>query len=94
MGSFKDQFNTGYESSSGNKTLSPSQISIIVAILSAGTVVGALFAAPLGDWLGRRISIIGSVCVFCFGVIFQVCADAIPMLLAGRYDYTPTSLED
>lgn len=84
MNSFKAQFNTGYRDDSGDLELSPAQTSIIVAILSAGTVAGALFAAPVGDWIGRRISIIGSVCVFCFGVIFQVCADAIPMLLAGR----------
>ncbi|KAI1772679.1 hexose transporter [Hypoxylon cercidicola] len=85
MSSFKTQFNTGYVDRDHNINLSPSQISIIVAILSAGTVAGALMAAPAGDWIGRRISIIISVCVFCFGVIFQVCADAIPMLLAGRF---------
>ncbi|KAI0383449.1 hexose transporter [Hypomontagnella monticulosa] len=85
MSSFKSQFNTGYVDYKGSLDLSPSQISIIVAILSAGTVVGALMAAPIGDWMGRRISIIVSICVFSFGVIFQVCADAIPMLLAGRF---------
>ncbi|KAI1384112.1 hexose transporter [Hypoxylon trugodes] len=85
MNSFKAQFNTGYRDHDGSVDLAPSQISIIVAILSAGTVAGSFFAAPLGDWLGRRISIIASICVFCFGVIFQVCADAIPMLLAGRF---------
>lgn len=94
MKSFKSQFNTGYvEDNEGHLGLSPSQISIIVAILSAGTVAGALIAAPAGDWIGRRISIIVSVCVFCFGVIFQVCADAIPMLLAGRYAHiSPLSM--
>ncbi|KAI2616080.1 hexose transporter [Hypoxylon sp. NC1633] len=85
MNSFKSQFNTGYIDDGGYLNLSPSQISIIVAILSAGTVAGALIAAPIGDWIGRRISIIASICVFCFGVVFQVCADAIPMLLAGRF---------
>ncbi|OTB05123.1 hypothetical protein M426DRAFT_57546 [Hypoxylon sp. CI-4A] len=85
MTSFKNQFTTGYIDDDGSPGLSPAEISIIVAILSAGTVVGALFAAPFGDWIGRRISIIASVCVFSFGVIFQVCANAIPMLLAGRF---------
>ncbi|KAL7620636.1 glucose transporter [Parahypoxylon ruwenzoriense] len=85
MRSFKSQFNTGYVDDGGSLNLSPSQISIIVAILSAGTVAGAILAAPVGDWIGRRISIIASICVFSFGVIFQVCADAIPMLLAGRF---------
>ena len=84
MKSFKNQFNTGYVDHDGNLEISPSQISIIVAILSAGTVAGALIAAPVGDWIGRRMSLIVSIAVFCFGVIFQVCASRIPMLLCGR----------
>ncbi|CAJ2500038.1 Uu.00g028910.m01.CDS01 [Anthostomella pinea] len=85
MDSFIKQFNTGYIDDQGDPTLSPAQISIVVAILSAGTVAGALISAPFGDWIGRRISIIASVGVFIVGVIFQICADAIPMLLTGRF---------
>ncbi|KAI0597383.1 general substrate transporter [Biscogniauxia sp. FL1348] len=85
MTSFKNQFSTGYLDSSHQKNLTPAEISITVAILSAGTVAGALISAPFGDWIGRRISIIASVGVFVVGVIFQICANAIPMLLAGRF---------
>lgn len=84
MDSFKDQFSTGYQDDNGFHSISPHQTAIIVAILSAGTVVGALLAAPVGDYFGRRKSLIAAVTVFNFGVIFQVCAQAIPMLLAGR----------
>lgn len=84
MDSFKDQFSTGHSTGDGQPSLTPSQTAIVVAILSLGTVIGALLAAPLGDLYGRRISLIGAVTVFNFGVIFQVCADAIPMLLVGR----------
>lgn len=84
MPSFKDQFSTGYKGSDGHPSITPSQTAIVVAILSLGTVVGALLAAPLGDYFGRRKSLIGAVTIFNFGVIFQVCADAIPMLLVGR----------
>lgn len=84
MSAFKDQFSTGYMRN-GQNAISPSQTAIIVAILSAGTVVGALIAAPVGDYWGRRKSLIGAVTAFNFGVIFQVCAQAIPMLVAGRY---------
>jgi MFS family permease len=84
MESFVKQFNTGARNTNGDITLAPSQTAIIVAILSAGTFIGALFGAPLGDTFGRRKSLIGSLGVFCFGVIFQICAQAIPMLLAGR----------
>jgi MFS family permease len=86
MDAFTKHFNTGYvDVSSKGYALSPSQTAIIVAILSAGTAIGALIAAPCADAIGRRLSLLISVGVFCFGVIFQVCADAIPMLLVGRY---------
>ncbi|KAI7779814.1 hypothetical protein LA080_000312 [Diaporthe eres] len=84
MSAFKEQFSTGY-TRNGHPSISPTQTAIIVAILSAGTVVGALLAAPVGDYWGRRKSLIGAVTAFNFGVIFQVCAHAIPMLVAGRF---------
>lgn len=84
MSAFKEQFSTGYVRN-GQPSISPNETAIIVAILSAGTLVGALIAAPVGDYWGRRKSLIGAVTAFNFGVIFQVCAKAIPMLLAGRY---------
>lgn len=84
MTAFKEQFSTGY-TRSGQPAISPTETAVIVAILSAGTVVGAMIAAPVGDFWGRRKSLIGAVTAFNFGVIFQVCASAIPMLVAGRY---------
>lgn len=83
MPAFRDRFSTGYKDDLG-PALAPSQTAIVVAILSLGTVLGALFAAPAGDHFGRRISLITAVMIFNFGCIFQVCASAIPMLLAGR----------
>lgn len=86
MNPFIEQFNTGYiDTETKRYVISPGETALIVAILSAGTFVGALLAAPFADWIGRRLSLILSVGVFCFGVIFQVCAAGIPMLLAGRY---------
>jgi MFS transporter, SP family, sugar:H+ symporter len=85
MEAFRNQFSTGYLNSEGNKDIRPTESSIIVAILSAGTVLGALLAAPLGDSIGRRKSLLVSVFVFCIGGIFQVCAEDISMLLVGRY---------
>lgn len=85
MESFAKQFNTGYTNPDGTPAIAPSQTAIIVAMLSAGTFVGALMSAPIGDYFGRRLSILMSVGVFCFGVIFQVCANRIPILLVGRF---------
>ena len=65
--------------------MTPNQVSLIVSMLSAGTILGALVSAPLGDRFGRRRSLIGAIGIFCFGAIFQVCAADIPLLLVGRY---------
>lgn len=59
--------------------------SLIVSILSAGTFCGAMIAPYFSDTLGRRWTIILS-CIFVFnvGVILQVAATDIPVLVAGR----------
>lgn len=58
----------------------------IVSILSAGTFFGALFAAPVGDFLGRRWGLIFSAgIVFNLGVILQTAATTIPTFTAGRF---------
>lgn len=86
MRAFRNQFSTGYVDPTDKKpNVSPTQSSQIVAILSAGTFFGALMAAPLGDKLGRRISLIIAVGVFAFGVLLQTVAMAIPTLISGRY---------
>lgn len=89
MSVFKEQFGTtdcdGGQSKTEEMDICPEDSSVIVAILSAGTVLGALLAAPIGDSIGRRKSLLVAVALFCVGAIFQVCAQAIPMLLVGRY---------
>ncbi|POR35481.1 Putative glucose transporter rco-3 [Tolypocladium paradoxum] len=83
MPEFINQFATDCQVNN-QPDICPKDLSIIVAILSAGTVVGALLAAPAGDSLGRRITLLIAVGVFCIGAVCQVCADAIPLLLVGR----------
>ncbi|KAK5706710.1 Plasma membrane low glucose sensor [Elasticomyces elasticus] len=69
----------------GCEEITGSQESLIVSILSAGTVVGALLAAPMADFLGRKIAIMLSCgIVFNVGVILQVAATAQPLFIAGR----------
>ena len=84
MRKFKDQFGTTCFDKDDRLDICPEDSSIIVAILSAGTVIGALLAAPLGDSIGRRHTLLISVGIFCIGAICQVCAAAIPTMLAGR----------
>jgi sugar porter (SP) family MFS transporter len=84
MQSFKDHFNTGYLDQNGHLNMSPKEVAFIVAMLSFGTVIGALFSAPVGDKWGRRRSLIGAIGVFCIGAIFQVCATNVELLVVGR----------
>ncbi|KAM0411162.1 hypothetical protein ACHAPD_010990 [Fusarium lateritium] len=68
----------------GHIDLCPEDSSLIVAILSGGAVIGSILAAPAGDSIGRRKTLFLAVVTFCIGAIFQVCAQATPMLLVGR----------
>ncbi|KJX92475.1 monosaccharide transporter like protein [Zymoseptoria brevis] len=59
--------------------------SLIVAILSAGTFIGALASGYLADKIGRRVTIIGPGCgLFATGVIIQVSISRVSGLVAGR----------
>jgi MFS family permease len=93
MKAFRKQFSTGYRDANHKLDISPAQSSQIVSILSAGTFFGSLLAAPLGDKLGRRLSLIIAVGIFSFGVVLQTCAMHIPLLISGRYEILfPTTL--
>lgn len=86
MRPFKDQFSTGHVSPhDGLPDLTNKESSMVVAILSAGTFCGALLSAPGADSIGRRLSLLVSVGVFCIGGILQTCAMALSTLMAGRF---------
>lgn len=82
---WENEFSTGYRDSTGHLNVTSSQSSAIVSILSAGTFFGALSAAPMGDFVGRRMGLIASTVVFIFGVILQTASTSIPLFLAGRF---------
>jgi MFS family permease len=85
MPEFRKRFSTGYlDPTDGQLQLSPAESSTLVAMLSAGTILGALLAAPIGDWVGRRISLLVCCGVFLVGGIIQVVADVMATMLVGR----------
>jgi len=47
----------------------------IVALLSIGTLLGALTAAPIADAVGRKYSIVFWNMVFCVGIIVQIATE-------------------
>jgi SP family sugar:H+ symporter-like MFS transporter len=89
MPEFKEQFGGQCIDEKGQPAICTKDSSIIVAILSAGTALGALLSAPAGDSIGRRKTLMLAVGIFCIGSIFQVCAQDIPMMLVGRFVETP-----
>ena len=60
------------------------QKSLIVSILSAGTLVGSLIAGYLADRFGRRSTIITGCVVYIIGVVLQVVAQGVDLLIVGR----------
>lgn len=89
METFKQDFTTGFTDEDGRPGMYPSQVSLIVSMLSVGTAVGSLLSAPIGDRWGRRLSLIFAIGVFCIGGIFQVCAVDVALLVVGRYVRQP-----
>ena len=73
-----------FHPTTGLCTITSSQQSLVVSILSAGTFFGALFAAPTADFLGRRWSVVLAVLIFVAGVAMQTAALALPLFVAGR----------
>jgi MFS family permease len=72
--------------SPGQDKITPSEDSLIVSILSAGTFFGALLAAPTADILGRKYGLMASAAiVFNLGVILQVASTTQPLFIAGRF---------
>ena len=79
-------FSDGYTDSEGAPALDPDDESLIVSILSAGTFLGALSAAPTADFFGRRMGLmLSTAIVFNLGVILQTAATSQGLFIAGRF---------
>lgn len=83
---WRELFSTGFINEKDHlPDVTANEASVIVSILSAGTFLGALTAAPVADFTGRRWGLIISTGVFSIGVVLQAIATAIPMFCAGRF---------
>lgn len=59
---------------------------LIVALLSIGTLFGALVAAPIADKVGRKISIMFWCAIVCVGVVVQIAStDKWYQVMMGRF---------
>ncbi|EAU36801.1 hypothetical protein ATEG_03527 [Aspergillus terreus NIH2624] len=64
----------GELNSEGTYYFSNARSGLIVALLSIGTLIGALIAAPIADRVGRKWSITGWCLMLCVGITIQISA--------------------
>ncbi|ORY09393.1 and other transporter-domain-containing protein [Clohesyomyces aquaticus] len=72
MRDFLDRFADTTNPKTGELAFTNGRSGTIVALLSIGTLLGALIAAPVADKFGRKLSITFWCMVFCVGVIIQI----------------------
>lgn len=69
-------------------SLTSSNSSLIVSILSAGTFFGALIGGDVAEWIGRKWTVILGTGIYAVGVVIQMCTgagnDARGLIVAGR----------
>lgn len=76
----------GQRHSDGTYYFSNVRSGLIVALLSIGTLFGALIAAPIADWVGRKKSIVFWNIILCVGIVVQISAtDKWYQVMMGRF---------
>ncbi|SPO03263.1 probable monosaccharide transporter [Cephalotrichum gorgonifer] len=71
----------------GAKSISDSNTSLIVSILSLGTFLGALIAGDVSDRIGRKWTVITGTIIYAIGVAIQMITgegDALAVITVGR----------
>jgi MFS family permease len=63
---------------------SDAEIGAVVSAFTGGGFVGALLAGPIGDRLGRKMTILIGACIFLLGGALQTGARNLGYLYAGR----------
>lgn len=58
---------------------------MLTSILELGAWIGTLINGYMADALGRRLTVLVAVVVFCVGVIVQACTQNKDFVFAGRF---------
>ncbi|KUJ22195.1 general substrate transporter [Mollisia scopiformis] len=63
---------------------SANETGAVVSVFTGGAFFGAALAGPMGDWFGRRLTIMTGALIFCVGGSLQTAAQNLGYLYAGR----------
>jgi MFS family permease len=63
---------------------SDAEVGAVVSVFTGGGFFGAMFAGPIGDKLGRKMTILIGACIFLLGGALQTGARNLGFLYAGR----------
>ncbi|TKA63170.1 hypothetical protein B0A49_07188 [Cryomyces minteri] len=86
MPDFLRRFSDSTNPKTGGPGFSNVRSGLIVALLSIGTLLGCLLAAPIADMFGRKYSITFWNIIFCVGVIVQITTTGYWLQIAlGRW---------
>jgi len=81
---FKDRF--GQVDTPEGRDFRPIIQSLLVSLMSIGTLIGALTASYTADWWGRRKSLTFGVCIFIIGNVIQITAmNTWVHMMMGRF---------
>lgn len=83
---FEDFINRFAQGPPGDKEFDDIILSLVVSLMSIGTLIGALSGAYTADWWGRRKSLTFGVCVFIIGNVIQITAmSSWVHMMMGRF---------
>lgn len=84
MRAFIDEYGTATDDD-GNATLTTSFLSLTASIIYVGELLGALLAAPINDYFGRKaVFYCASLCIIAGGIV-QLCAKGSEaLIIVGR----------
>jgi len=59
-------------------------IGTVTAVYDLGSFAGAILAVMIGDWLGRKKSILVGTTIMTIGAVMQIAAFNVPVMITGR----------